>query len=383
MKRVLLAIALLIRSAGVSAETTLEDIIASLGDSGCLSAAISYEVLLPSAADPVTYSVTLIYRPTSNDPLSPCDYLIDWSLPRGQKTATGFNAYFDGNHFRYRDTKMQEYHFADDSIPFLGNRGGVQRMAQFADLLPPMMAETLSAMVADTTYQMEWNPGTLTLSGRQRIKGYDSMTFDYRFIPNSRLPEKIVFEYNPASISEQTVTVRYTWLRPEGCSIDEATLIDRYPEAFERFRTSNFKIENLSGTELPSFTAVTPTRERYAYQQGDALASPTIMVFLDPAVASSPTTVNDIRSAVASLPKAANVLYTFDRATIDETDAIIGATAIGETILTNAVSLSRSLGVTTRPTILLIDSDGIIRDIIIGVNKDLSDVVIQKMTLID
>ncbi|MDE6396519.1 MAG: hypothetical protein K2K84_04545, partial [Muribaculaceae bacterium] len=259
----------------------------------------------------------------------------------------------------------------------------VQRMAQFADLLPPMMAETLTAMVSDSTYQIEWNPKTLTLSGRRRIKGYDAMTFDYRFNPNTRLPEKIVLEYNPASISEQTVTVSYTWLQPEGCVIDETTLIERYPDAFERFRTSNFKIENLRGAQLPSFTAVTPTRERYAYQRGDALAAPTILVFLDPAVASTTRTINDVRLAVSSLPKAANTVFIFDRASSDVAESLTGSPRLGETVLINASSLSRDMGVTTRPTIVTVGSDGIISDIIIGVNKDLTDVVIQKMTLLE
>ena len=122
---------------------SLNNVIDRLAAGGDRSANVRYEVLLPSAADPVAYDIELHYITAPNATLSPCDYLIDWTLPRGEKTSRGFNAYFDGNHFRYRDTKLQEYHSADDSMPFLTGRGGVQRQAQFADLLPPLMAEQL------------------------------------------------------------------------------------------------------------------------------------------------------------------------------------------------------------------------------------------------
>ncbi|MDE6396976.1 MAG: hypothetical protein K2K84_06880, partial [Muribaculaceae bacterium] len=83
MRRVLLAIALLTWSVGFPAVTTLDDVIASLGEIGCRGASVNYEVLLPSAADPVTYSVRLTYRPPPADQLSPCACLIGWPLPRG------------------------------------------------------------------------------------------------------------------------------------------------------------------------------------------------------------------------------------------------------------------------------------------------------------
>lgn len=363
---------------------SLESVIESLRQSGCLSAQASYEVYLPSAAEPVTYSIELSVADNPADTLLGCSYLIDWQLPRGERTATGFNAYFDGNHFRYRDTKLQEYHFSDDPIPFLTERGGVHRQAQFADLLPLILADKLESMMSDTTYTFRWDDRNLSISGSQRIKGFDAMTFDYRFNPESLLPSEISIDYNPASISEQNVTIRYQWTDADPCpTISETELVNRYPDVFQRFRVSNFRIENLRGTSLPSFTGLTPTRERYAYNRGEKPAAPTLLVFIDPAVGNPAETVSAIRSAVSMLPKAVNAIYLFDRATIEDADEIVGPIQLGETILTNASALSRDMGVTTRPTVVISDTEGIIRDVLIGVNKDLEEIVIQKMTLIE
>lgn len=363
---------------------TLDQVIGRLSATPGQTADVSYEVLLPSSANPVTYDIKLSYSIAPGDTLAPSDYLIDWTLPRGQKTSHGFNAYFDGNHFRYRDTKLQEYHWSDDPNPFLTSNGGVQRQAQFADLVPPMMAEQLREMCSDSTYTLEWNETNLTLRGSQRIKGYDAKNFEYRFDPETLMPVSLEIEYNPASISEQTVSATYSWHNSsKPLAIDEKMLSDRYSDVFERFRTSNFKIENLSGTELPSFSAVTPTRERFSRQRGEQLSAPTILVFLDPEVASTARTISDVKLAVSSLPKATNTIYIFDKASADDAESLTGSPQIGETVLINASSLSRDMGVTTRPTIVTVGTDGIIRDILIGLNKDLTNVVIQKMTLIE
>lgn len=370
--------------AAISGAVTPRDVVDALSTPTCRSGNVRYEVLLPSAADPVVYDITLSSGPAGSDTLAPCRYLIDWTLHRGNKTLHGFNSYGDGHHFRFRDTKLQEYHFSDDAAPFRTAGGGVQGQAQFADLLPQFVGRHLAEILSDTTYSARWNENSLTLSGTQRIKGYDVLNFDYRFDHTTLLPVSITMEYNPASISEQSVTVYYTWDKDGQCpEVDESALADPYADVFDRFRTSSFRIDNMRGAELPGFTGLTPTRERYSRQRGDIMAAPTVLLFLDPAVQSSSAAVTDVRRAVASLPSAADVLYIFADSASDEIETLTGQPQPGENILTNCRTLMRELGVTDTPTLILVGTDGVIRDVIVGVNKQLSDIVIQKMMLVD
>ena len=91
--------------------TALADALAATGP---YSGQCSYEVLLASLSEPVTYEVKLQSTPAPADTLSPCDYLIEWSLPTPSGEVSGFSAYFDGSHFRFRDKRLQEYHASDD-----------------------------------------------------------------------------------------------------------------------------------------------------------------------------------------------------------------------------------------------------------------------------
>lgn len=211
---------------GASAGVTVNDIAAQLIDSPCSAATVRYEVLMPSAADPVVYTIELLSMPNLGDTLAPADYLIDWTLPRGEAVSRGFCSYADGVHFRYRDTKLQEYHYAEDPRPFIGEKGGVQMTAQFADLLPQFIGKHLVDMQSDTTYHSNFDARRLTLSGVQSVNGYDALEYTYTFDAETFLPLQIDMEYNPASISEQTVTA-YFDLRPRRLPHYQRGVFDR------------------------------------------------------------------------------------------------------------------------------------------------------------
>ena len=129
----------------------ISDIAARLGAMDAYADSCTYEVLLASLSEPVTYTVGLESEPAVGDTLSP----ISWSLPTPSGLVEGFSSYFDGSHFRFRDKRLQEYHAATDSEPFAPGgdvRRGVQRQVQFADLLPQFIAEHFAEMAADSTY---------------------------------------------------------------------------------------------------------------------------------------------------------------------------------------------------------------------------------------
>ena len=154
------------------------------------------------------------------------------------------------------------------------------------------------------------------------------------------------------------------------------------PEVFEKFRESNYRIENMRGLPLPSFSLPTVTGERYTRHRGDSFNAPTVVALIDPAVATSGETVKALREAVASMPMQVDLILAFTGSNIDTVESLTGAAGMGEALLISAKSLARDCGTSVFPTILLVGSGGNVENVILGFNNSLSQDVIQSLALI-
>lgn len=359
----------------------------------------TFEVLPPSASEPVVYDVTLqSAAPEEPDSLSVCDYLIRWSARTSAKPIEGFSAYFNGNHFRYRNNRLQEYHADANVEPFIpygpGSQytNGVHTTAQFADMLPQNIGLQLSRIINDPSYIYAFHPDTLVsgkkavvVDGVKRGNGYDLMRFSYVFDKDTHLPVLSEFENSPGSISEQLVTVTYSpSSKADAVEISEEGLMDRWPEVFERFRESTFKSENLVGTPLPDFSCQKlDSPDRYTHNLNEPLQKPLIIVMLDPEVSTTPQTIEEIRKAVDMAPKELQVLWAFNSNRTDDIREAIGSLRPGEQALVSANSLMRNCGITLFPTTILVDRSSKITDVVPGFNNETGLVVLQKAMLIE
>lgn len=356
------------------------------------SATARYAVTLPQAEDDVVYTVRLLSEATPADTLCEARYLIDWELPRPETLSKGFSAYVDGSHYRFNDNKLQEYHFEWDSIPFQVGKGGVQRNPQFAGLLPQLMARELRGMLADSTFTLRFVPDTVvsgrhvaTLIGVQKVRGYEGRYFSALFDPDTARPLKISNEFNPGQISEQSVTVEYTYPEegdgfitvPDG----EEELIALYPEVFEKFRRSNYRVENLRGAKLPRFSLPTLTSERYTFDASRGFRAPAVVALLDPSVATVEETVARLRKALATGTADADLIMVFTSGNPDTIEEITGPSRRGEYVLLSGRSLARDSGVTVFPTVLVCGRDGTVTEVILGFNRNLAENVIQAVAL--
>ena len=365
---------------------TLNEIAARLASYGCISGTVEYEVSLPSSPDPVTYDINLQQAP--GDSLAPASYLIEWSFV-SSKGNKGFASYGDGNHFRYRDLKLQEYHFEADSVPFRIGKG-IQNQAQFVDLLPAYLAAQLREMASDTTYicRLSQSGDRITLRGVSRVRGYDAVEFDFAFNASTLLPEKYSMVYNPASITEQEVTARFSWNKPgkNDCpDVSETALIARYPGVFEKFRTSNFRVESMAGQVLPEFTAPTLKGDRFTYHRGQGFRAPAVIAFIDPEVETAAETVAALRQAADMSASDFDLIYVFMAQEADAIEPVFGDGGLraGEHVLTGARSMFRDFGITACPTVLICDRAGEVKQIITSYNKDLPVIVIQQTSVSD
>lgn len=360
----------------------LENRLAGLED---YYATAKYGVLLPSADEEVVYEINLQSSP-SDDGLSPCNYFISWSVDTPSGKSEGFNTYWNGNHFRYSDERLQEYHYDNDSTSFLETGGSVQRQARFANLLPAFLSEEIQKITTDSAFTYKFMPDTrysgtpaVRIDAVETMRGYTVREMSYIFDAVSSKPLHISIESNPGAISEQSITIDYkdaTGDRLENYSED--TLIGLYPEVFERFRSGNFRLENLPGTAMPQFSFPTLEGGRYTHLRGDKFEHPTVIVVIDPDVASAQRTVDDIRHGVNSMPAAVDIIWANNSRHTDSIEQLIGKSSVGETTLVGAGSIIRDCGITAFPAIIFVGTDGIIKSVHIGANKNLEEIVMQK-----
>lgn len=391
IKKSILSLSLILSAAIASAQSpasAIADSLRAVADG--YSADAAFDVQLPQGNDgEVVYSISLASDADPADRLLGGRFLIDWSLSTPSGESKGFSAYFDGNLYRYRDNRLQEYHMQWDSIPFTAINPPIHRSSQFQNLLPAMLADEIDAMAADSTFSLRIFPDTIfnglpaaVIKGSQTINGYAARNIVYVFSNETSLPLFLEIESSPGTISEQIVTVRYS--RPDSPSptvASEEELIDRYPEVFERFRESNFRLENLAGTPLPAIALPTTTGERYAHHRGEPFRAPTIFVVLDPSVASTPDMIAAVRRAVASMPVAADIAWVFTSNNPDTAESLLGPAVPGEHALINGRSMVRDCGISQFPAIIIASADGNVSDVIIGYNKDITSLVIQKTAI--
>lgn len=356
--------------------TEIADIIDNVGE-GVVKA--RYEVVLPSTPDPVVYDISAEYKQCPGDTLAKCQYIIDWTLRRNADDLKGFSAYFNGNHYRFRDVKLQEYHTTEDSTAFTYGKG-VQNTAQFTDLLPPFVADNLHKMAVDSTYDytIRRNGDEIRVEGLQRIKGYDTMEYCYVFDAQTGMPKSAAIDYNPASISEQNITVEYQMLPYDGAVMSESTLISRYPDIFSRYRRGNFAVSNLKGSHLPGFEAMDMHRKRFARRIRDHFDRPTVILIVSPDVSTSAEVIKAVTKGLNSSPADCSLILAITTNDSDVVSELCGPDTDNRTVLMSAKSMVLNLGVSEFPTIIYCNSDSTVADVDTGFNNNTASVVLQK-----
>ncbi|MCM1521943.1 MAG: hypothetical protein NC039_04750 [Muribaculaceae bacterium] len=371
----------------------IADIARVLSEAGCYEAEARLSVTLPQTDTDVTYSLKFNSMATPSDSLSPATYAVEWSLPTPSGVAEGFTAYFDGNLYRFRDSRLQEYHMDWDAMPFRRSApgGGVQRSAQFVNLLPQFMGEEIMENLSDSAYSFTLNTER-TFDGSPATEIREVMTIGgetvrertYILDRATSLPIRVVTESSPGAISEQTIIVDYTTAPTPQCSpLSEEVLMERYPEVFEKYRVSNFRIENLRDTPLPAFALPTLTGERHIHHRGDPFRQSTVIAIIDPTSGSfNADMVKALRTAADNASAPSDLILAFATTNADMAEQTAGTPRSGETMLLNARSLARDCGATDLPVVIVTDATGTVRNVVLGYNNNLSEIVLQSLELL-
>ncbi|MBO4978667.1 MAG: hypothetical protein J6C67_08155 [Muribaculaceae bacterium] len=387
----MLICALMSGGSAMAATPTLEALADGLMAVPCYADSCSYEVYLPSMSDPVHYDIFLESTAAPTDTLSPADYEINWRLTTASTPSAGFSAYFNGNHFRFRDTRLQEYHIEADASSFAPAGDvtrGVQRQAQFAELLPQYIGLRFRSMAADSAYSVRIADGVradgrqcVRIEGVERRAGYDASEFTYLLDAATLMPVAIELENNPGQLGEQSISVHYSLVTPtNGCRIDMETLLERHSEAFERYRTDAYTLETLPGKILPRIAGPTLGGARYVHDEGEPFGMPAVIVFADSRVGTTPELIHAVEQAALLMPVVAKVVFVFVDKRAEDVEPLFAGTMLDQpVVMLNGGAAVRDCGIgAVTPVIIFASPSGKVTDYIRGFNQDLGKFVIEK-----
>ena len=370
---------LLASAANTLSARGIDDCVDALANMPGYRASATYSVTLPQAQDDIVYTVDLAQDPAEAD-----SYLLQWSVMSPSGPVSGFTAWFDGNFYNFRNHRLQERHDDRDPETPAGTRAP-QNAAQFASLLPTRIAQWLREVQNEpntaATLSEQGNELILTLVRQPADEIESEITWTFE-LPSMR-PLKFYADYNPGSISGQQVNAVYAYgdsLAPLPAGLNEAYLRGLFPDAFEKYRESQFAVENMRGLPLPAFSLPKIGGGRLARQASDAFRAPTAVVFFDPAATLTPELIKALRGAVDRLPVDAEIIWASTEKNPDAAAQLLEPLRPGETALTGANSLALACGTAALPTILVCTPKGEISNIITGLNQNLQSDVMQLLT---
>lgn len=352
---------------------SVENVVAALADMPGYRARVSYAVTLPQAQEDIVYNVDLAQDSARAD-----SYLLQWSVMSPSGPVEGFTAWFDGNFYNYRNHRLQERHEEWDA-PLPEGVKPLQNSAQFASLLPARIAGALrESASAGGDFDVKVSGGVMSLS---RITEDSEMFWKFE-LPTCR-PLDFYADYNPGAISGQQVHAVYSYpdsmaAFPSGFS--EEFLRGLFPDAFDKYRESQFAIENMRGLPLPAYSLPKLGGGRMERLPQDAFRGPVAVVLLNPAMSLSPRLVEAVRAAIDALPFEAEVIWASSEKNPEPTEELLGSLRPGETALTGAQPLISACGAAALPVIIVCNSAGRISDIAIGLNQTLHTDVMQMLT---
>ncbi|MCM1309885.1 MAG: hypothetical protein NC301_02525 [Bacteroides sp.] len=341
------------------------------------AAKVSYAVTLPQADDDVVYTVSL-RQPDASD-----SYLIDWSVMSPSGPVEGFTAWFNGHFYNFRNRRLQEYH-ADWDTTATPQAKPIQDSAQFASLLPRRIAQTLREVESSPGYtcSVTTRGDEVKVEAVRQLAGEPDAEMTWIFNSETLAPKEFYGDYNPGAITGQQVKATYNYDVDGlgGAVMSEEFLRSRYPEAFSRYRESQFSIENMRGDQLPAFSLPNISGGRLARQAADGFDFPTVVALLDSESPLAADFVSAIRGAINRLPFTANVIWAASSKNPREVSELLGNLAPEETALTAAATLALSCGASVLPVVMVCDTSGKITDLAVGMNNTLTTDVIQMLT---
>lgn len=341
-----------------------EHIASKLDSLAAISYDVTYSVTLPQAQDDVVYSISFTVPDTAS-------WLITWSVktPQGD-SVQGWSARTPQGIYDFSHNRLREHHPGWDNTP--------EPKVMFSQFLPRNIASQLREMTQDSAFTVSTSGQTIECT-RSR-NGITDAELSWSFSP-SGLPLLFTADYNPGAISSQQVHASFSPSRLPLHPVSEQWLAETYPDAFLHCRESNFAVENLRGKPFPSFSLpMAMTEGRLHFTPSDnPFSTPFALVIADPAIALTPMLIHEVRRAIDSLPRDAEVIWAFTGNHPYDPDRLLGSLRPGETAVCSASSLAAKCGAASLPVIVCCNSGATVENVLIGLNKSTCSDVINAL----
>ncbi|MDE7336218.1 MAG: hypothetical protein K2N10_07925 [Muribaculaceae bacterium] len=341
-------------------------------------ARVTYSVTLPQAQDDVVYTIDL-----AQDPADPDGYLIEWSVMSPSGPVSGFTSWFNGDFYNFRNHRLQELHRQWDPETVSGE-GAAQNSAQFASLLPTRIAAWLRAKRPVVVSGTILDPDNHRLTYHETWQSQGEIGSDIIWVFDSETMRPLLFtaDYNPGSVAGQQVVAEYSYpdsLAPLAAPLSESFLHSRFPDAFNKYRESQFAIETMRGLPLPSCPLPRLDGGRLARPASDPFRAPPAIVLFDPESSLAPELISAMRASVDRLPVNAEILWAAVSKNPESAASLLSPLRDGETAITGADPLAADCGVAALPVILVCNPQGSITNLVIGLNQTLQTDVMQML----
>lgn len=350
------------------------------------SATAHVMVTLPITHRDVRYSVNVYSQDNPSDLLLGVNYLLETEDSTGKKS---FDAYFDGNYFSFSGDKMREYHCKQDSLPFIDRKvkgrviNGVHKSGIVSVLVPAVINSEIAAIARDSANKIDVVEDSIVEGKRvavmkveEFVQGTPARYMELIADAESRLPVSYTMLTSPGSVGEQLIEVKWE-NRNEQMIIDEKSLIERYSSVFATYRTSNYGADELVGRKLPIFSLPSLSGERYIWK--GYFNEPTMLVFLREGDGVNDETIIAVKKAASDVPMVTEIVWIFMGKNVGVVMDSMNGHPDDYTTLFNGERFAVQCGITSMPTVVLVDRNGVVESVSIGYSPKLKADLMQRV----
>ncbi|MDE7427327.1 MAG: hypothetical protein K2M79_05970 [Muribaculaceae bacterium] len=288
-------------------------------------------------------TVKIYLRPTPELP-TPFDYLII-------KSRTDLCAYINGVYTDYRNGSLRQLRLPEHQsalIPDSTGYGGVQYRGRYGAYIPEVLRRKAAA---------EFPRGSIdtTVRTSESAGGTVVAEYSFRYRAGNPMPSRVRIQSHVGENMNIGTELYYTSLpKYDTINLSDSTLHQLLP-----FLTGRSK--DFIGWPMPGYSVPTPDHGRFSYNPAEVSDRGTVLVFM-PADGDCRDIMARGRSVAAENGNS-QIIWALDDNRPERARAVLSDIRSCERVVLRGESIFKAVGITMAPAILVVDEEGIIREI--------------------
>lgn len=287
-------------------------------------------------------SIKIYVRSTPHQP-TVCDYLI-------RRSRTDLCSYICGDYTDYQNGTMRRLNLPEHQAalaPDSTGVSGVQYRNRYAGYIPQVLERKLGVSSPDTNCDT-------TVNLTERINGEPVAEYSLTYKGNT-VPERVIIRSRVGNERSVVTDLTYTVLpAQETTTLTDSTLKELLP-----FLSGDSR--DFIGWPMPGFSVPTPDHGRFEFRASERPDGNIMIVFISP-----DTQTDKIMAEARTTATEHNVsqlIWAVDDNRPESAGKMTPGLQKGEQVVMRGQSIFKLIGVTKAPAMILLDEEGIIRDI--------------------